>query len=188
MEKDQQKRLDIISFMGPVNDSNVGRLIDLAYTADAEGSSEIHLFISSTGGKVNPGFTAYEFFRSLRLPFHTYNVGTLEPPAVLLYLSAERRCASPNSKFLFYNFEWTFYRDHIRYPEIIEAYESLRFDVERYTTVFNERTGGAFNIKHCLEGPSQVLDAWKALDAGIVTEAKIIRPEIPELAKLWSIH
>ena len=51
MEYDQ-KRIDIISFMAPVNDSTVSRLIDIAYTAHAEGSNQIHLYVSSTGGKL----------------------------------------------------------------------------------------------------------------------------------------
>ena len=174
--------------MAPINDNTVSRLIDLTYTAHAEGSSEVHLYLSSIGGKLHPAFTAYDFFRSLRLPFYTHNVGSIETAALLLYLASDCRSASPHSKFLFYSFEWTFYRDHIRYPEIIEAYESLKFDSETFAKIFNDRTNRSFNIDSCLNGPAQVLEPAAALQAGIVTEPDITAPAIPELAKLWSIH
>lgn len=185
---DAERRIDIISFMAPINDSTVGRLIDLTYTAHSEGSSEIHLYLSSTGGKIHAAFTAYHFLRALRIPFLTHNIGSLETAAILPYLASDTRSASPNAKFLVYNLEWTFYRDHIRYPEIIEACASLKFDTDNYAAIFNKRTNGTFDIRSPLTGPAQALDCQDALAAGIVTEPRIAAPGIPELAKLWSIH
>lgn len=181
-------RIDIISFMAPINDNTVGRLVDLVCTAHSEGSTEVRLYISSVGGKLHPAFTAYHFLRALHMPFYTHNVGTLENGGLLLYLASDQRSSSPNAKFMFYNFEWTFYRDHIRYPEIIEAYESLKYDVENYSSLFNERTNGSFDIRSCLCGPACVMDTNKALNAGIITDPLIRAPGIPELAKIWSVH
>lgn len=186
MEK--EKHVHIISFMAPINDNTVGRLIDIAYNAHEEGASEIHLFLSSIGGKLHPAFTGYYFFRSLRVPFYAHNVGTIETSALMLYLASDYRASSPNSKFMFYSFEWTFYRDHIRFPEIIEAYESLKFDADSYAAIFNARTNGSYDIKSCLTGPAQVLNAQQAIEAGIVTTQQITPAGIPELAKLWLIH
>jgi ATP-dependent protease ClpP protease subunit len=183
-----EHRIDIISFMAPINDASVSRLIDLTYTAHSEGSSEVHLYISSVGGRLQPAFSAYHFFRSLRLPFYTYNIGSIETPAALLYLASDCRSAAPNSKFFFYSFEWTFYRDHIRFPEVAEAYESMKYDVDGYADIFNARTNGGFDIKNCLIGPPCVMDPKTALAAGIITEEEIAVPAVPELAKLWSIH
>lgn len=183
-----EHRIDIISFMAPINDASISRLIDLTYTAHSEGSSAVHLYISSAGGKLHPAFTAYHFFRKLRVPFYTHNIGTIETPAALLYLASDRRSASPNSKFFFYSFEWTFYRDHIRFPEIAEAYEALKYDTESYVDIFKDRTNGNFDVKKCLLGPPCIMGPHEALSAGIVTEAEIVAPEVPELAKLWSIH
>ncbi|MCD8139948.1 MAG: ATP-dependent Clp protease proteolytic subunit [Planctomycetaceae bacterium] len=183
-----EHRIDIISFMAPINDASISRLIDLTYTAHAEGSSQVHLYISSVGGKLHPAITAYHFFRSLRLPFFTHNIGSIETPAALLYLASDNRSASPNAKFFFYTFEWTFYRDHIRFPEITEAYESLKFDIESYVDIFNERTNRTFDMKCCLLGPPCIMGPNEALQAGILTDERIVAPEVPELAKLWSIH
>lgn len=183
-----ERRIDIVNFMAPINDNTVGRLIDLICTAHSEGSMEIHLYISSVGGKLHPAFSAHQFLRALHIPFYTHNVGTLENGGLLLYLASDQRGASPNAKFMVYNFEWTFYRDHIRFPEIVEAYESLKFDVESYTSIFKERTNGSFDIHSCLTGPACVMDNKAALDAGIITDPLIRTPGIPELAKIWSVH
>ena len=183
-----ENRIDIISFMAPVNDNTVSRLIELITTAHDEGSTEIHLYISSVGGKLHAAFTAYHFFRALHIPVFTHNVGTLENGAVLLYLASDNRGASPRSKFMFYTFEWTFYRDHIRFPEIVEAYESLKFDMDNYCELFDSRTNGTFPVRDSLTGPARVLDTRAALEAGIITDPVLRTPGIPELAKVWSIH
>lgn len=185
---EEQKRVDIINFLAPVNDHTISHLIDVTYTAHSEGSAEIHLYLSSVGGRLNPAFTAYNFFSSLHMPFYTHNMGCVETAALLLYLASPHRSASSTSKFFFYSFEWTFYRDHIRFPEIIEAYESLKFDADSYAAIFNARTNGSYDIKSCLTGPAQVLNAQQAIEAGIVTTQQITPAGIPELAKLWLIH
>lgn len=183
-----ERRIDIISFIAPINDSTVARLVELTYNAHNEGSAEVHLYISSAAGKIQPAFTAFGFFRTLRLPFHTHNVGTVETAALPLFLASDCRAASPNAKFLIHGFEWTFYRDHIRFPEIAEAHESLKADNARYGRIFNERTNASLDIAKCLEGPPLCLDAGQALAHGIITEPAIADPAIPELAKLWTIH
>lgn len=187
METDP-RRTDIINFMAPINDTTASRLIDITSTAHAEGTSQIHLLISSVGGLIRSAFTAYNFFRTIHIPFFTHNIGNIETAAALLFLSSDRRAASPCSKFLFHSLEWSFYRDHVKFAEVTEAYESLKFDIDRYSAIFAERTGGTYDIADCLTGTSRVLDPAKALEAGIVTNPVIAPPAIPELAKMWSIH
>lgn len=183
-----ETRTDIVSFLAPVNDSTVGRLIDLVCTAHDEGSTEIHIYISSIGGKLHSAFIAYHFLRSLRLPVYTHNIGTLENGGILVYLASDARSASPCAKFMLNNFEWTFYRDHIRYPEVAEAYKSLTFDVDAYCAVFEERTNRVLDVRGCLEGAPRIFGVDEALRAGMVTNPNIHAPGIPELAKIWSIH
>lgn len=185
---DQEKRIDIINYMAPVNDNTVGRLVELITTAHGEGSSEIHLYISSIGGKLHAAFTAYHFLRALHMPLFTHNVGTLENGGMLLYLASDHRSASPNAKFMLYAFEWTFYRDHIRFPEVMEACASMRFDVDMFSEIFAERTGGRFAVRECLTGLPCVMNTAAAIEAGVITDTLIRAPGIPDLAKIWSVH
>ncbi len=187
MEKDQ-KRVDVINFMAPLNDTTVCRLIDLTHTAQSEGSSEIHLFISSTGGRLHTAFTAYNFFQSLDIPFYTQNVGSVEAAALILYLASDNRSAAPNTKFSLSTFEWYFYRNTVPYCEVIEAYESLSLDVKRYAEIFRERAKSDADFESWLAGPAKVMDPQQALEAGIVTNPKIAFPQLSDLSKLWTIH
>ena len=184
----EPKRIDVISMMASLTDHTVSRLIDLAYTAQEEGSSQLHLYISSLGGRMHLGFTTYNFFRALDIPVYTYNVGTIEGAALMLYLASDKRAAAPSSKFALSSFEWTFYRNTMYYPEIIEAYESLTHDVKCYTDIFKERTNGSFDIMASLRGLAKILDTSAALSVGLVTDTHIAPPAVPELAKLWPIH
>lgn len=185
---EHEKRVDIVTFMAPVTEHSVSHLIDLTYTALREGSTELHLYISSGGGKLHAAFTAYNYIRSLPATTVTHNIGSVEAAALMLYLACDKRAASPNSRFLPRSLDWTFTHDVVRLGELGEAYEALRFDAKWYADVFRERTGGDFDIDACLEGRTRVLGAEEGLAAGIVTEPDFSAPQVPETAKLWMIH
>lgn len=185
--EEEQKRIDIISFMAPINDHTISHLIDLTHTAQNEGSSELHLHISSTGGRLYPAFTAYNFLRTLRLPFHTHNIGSIEATALMLYLASDHRSAAPNSKFVLDNLEWTFPTVHARFAEVAEAYNHLSFDAACYSRIFAERAGTGYDIAGRLSGQIEVLTPEAAKEAGIVS-ADIATPSVPELARVWLVR
>ncbi len=187
MDSDQ-KRVDIICFFSSLNDASVSRLIDITHTAQAEGAGEIHLLISSLGGRIQSAFTAYQFLHSIDAALFTHNVGTIEAAALLPFLASDRRFASPYSKFMLSSFTWTFHRDSVEFPEAIEAYHSLTHDLKWYVDIFQKRAGDSFAISECLSGPAQALDPEAALKAGIVTDLGRCPPSFPGLAKLWTIH
>lgn len=187
MEFDEPKRIDIITFLAPISDHTISHLIDLTHTAQTEGSAEIHLHISSPGGRLYAAFTAYNFLRSLHLPFYTHNIGSIESTALMLYLASDCRSISPNCKFVLDNFEWTFPNVHVRLAELEEAHNLLSFDVQTYVRIFEERTAKGYDVAACLSGASVVMSPDDAAKAGIVNES-VSSPVIPELAKLWMVR
>lgn len=186
--ENEPKRMDIIVFMAPVNEHTISHLIDLIYTADGEGSAHIFLHLSSIGGKLHSAFTAYNYLRSLNVPFHTHNTGNIEGAALMLYLASDHRSVSPNSRFVLTNLDWRFGHDYVRFGELHEAYQSLKHDIKCYSDIFNERTNRSLDVEGCLTGAARVLDPEESLKAGIVTDPVIASPSVPELAKLWLIH
>lgn len=185
--EEEAKHKDIISFMAPINDHTISHLIDLVHTAQNEGSSEIHLHISSPGGRLYPAITAYNYLRTLCLPLYCHNIGSIESTALMLYLASDCRSVSPNCKFVLDNLEWTFPTVHARFAEIAEAYKILSFDAAGYTRIFAERTGGSYDVENCLSGQTRVLTPEEAKEAGIVT-MDIATPSIPELSRVWLVR
>lgn len=160
-----------IHFMGNVNDNSVEVLRNQLLTANTASFDEIIIYMSSTGGSLHAGFTAYEYVKSSHIPVTIVNMGTIESIAVIMYLAGEKRLATPNSKFLLHCFNWTFSSPTVNYIQLREAIRSLDFDQNRYSNIFNERTAGAQNpidVSKCLKGDSAMFDADLALAAGII--------------------
>lgn len=160
-----------IHFMGDVNNNSVEVLRNQLLFAISNSANEIILYISSTGGSLHAGFTAYEYIKSSPIPITVINMGTVESIAVIMYLAAQQRLATPDSKFLLHSFTWTFSSQTVNYIQLTEALRSLDFDQKRYCNIFMEQTSQAKNpmdILKCLTSDPAMLDTKSALSAGII--------------------
>lgn len=140
------------------------------------------------GGRIHAGFTAYNFLNLLTTPIITYNIGTIDCSSLALYLMSDHRYVCERCKFILATFEWTFYRNTMYFPEIIEAYENLDLDRCFLAEIFQEKTDGSIDLTACLRGSTKILDGEAATAAGIATCTSGAKPAVPELAKMWVIH
>lgn len=184
MNMNNEKRIDVITCFGDINDLLVSRLIDVSGQAINYKSSEIHLHISSRGGDLHAGFAAYHHLRSLNIPLIAHNIGNVESAAVLLFLAADTRLAAPHATFLLHPFHWTYAAGGYRTGVLQENFESLEFDINRYAEIFDERTQKGFDIRDCLSGGALRMSAASAFDAGIIT-SPASAPNAPQGAIRW---
>lgn len=161
-------------FYGPVTPKSVSNLRDQMLTAlTRQEMTEGTLFLSSEGGDINSGFTAYNFIQALPVPFTAVNMGTVESIAVMLYLAADTRIAVKNSRFLLHSFHWGFPQTTVDCNRLTEHSLSLEFDQKRYADIFQERTQGAqapVDIREVLRGEALILDPSAATSAGIASQ------------------
>lgn len=86
-------------FCGEINEENVRNLLANITTATVK-NQNIHLLFQSSGGSVGDGVCLYSFFKSLPVGLTIYNVGSVCSIAVIAYLGAKRRVASPHAMFM----------------------------------------------------------------------------------------
>lgn len=178
-----------IHFFGAVTSASFQRFRNLALNAITnENATEIIVPMSSEGGNLNSGFTAYNFIRSLPVPVTCINMGTVESIAVMMYLAADTRLAVEHSRFLLHEFHWTFGDRPVDASRVAEHSASLAFDAERYAAIFEERTKpvqGGVDIRKCLNGGVHILNPEKAEEVGVTTA-----PAIPatEAMKMVDAH
>lgn len=182
----RQPRIDVITYFGDITDQAIGHLIDFTLQAKRDGTSEIRLHISSTGGSLMAGFSAYHHLRSLGVSLIAHNIGNVESSAVLLFLAADTRLAAPHATFLLHDFHWGFQGGQVRAGVLREYLQSLEFDGKRYAEIFDERTQKGFDIRSCLGGRAERMDAAAAMAVGLVT-APPVDPTMPTGATLWWI-
>ena len=160
----------IIHFTGPINSSTCGNLISTCTRALQQGAEILQINIATMGGECSYGFTLYNFLRSLPVPVHTHNLGTVESMGNILFLAGERRTACVLSKFLFHPFHWTLHGsvDHSRMAEYAM---SLDYDLRLYAQIVAERTKGAsevLDVPRYLMAYPRILSANEALACGMI--------------------
>ena len=158
-------------FYGPVTPASFQGLRNILLEAITQrGCQTAVLCISSEGGDLNSGFTAYNFLRALKVDLTAINMGTVESIAVPIFLAADRRLVLNNSRFLLHSFHWKFLNAPVDHTRLAEHSDSLQFDAKRYAEIFQERTNGAddpINIADCLNGPARILDASASISTGL---------------------
>lgn len=179
----------VIHFYGPITPLSFQEFRNVVLEALCKGqASEISILLSSEGGDLNSGFTAYNFIRELPIPITCINMGSVESIAIMLFLAAETRFAVTQSRFLLHSFHWGFNSGAVDHSRLAEHSASLAFDRERYVSIFNERTNAlqtGFDISKCLDGASEILNPDKAAQIGLLTRAAA--PESP-IIKQSDIH
>lgn len=160
----------VLHFTGPINSSTTGQLIEKCTKAVQQEASELIIKIATMGGECSYGFTLYNFFRSLPIPLHTHNLGTVESMGNIIFLAGERRTAARYSKFLFHPFHWTLHGaiDHARMSEY-----SMSMDEDRrlYEQIVLERTQGAeepMDVASYLTASPRFINPDEAIKCGLI--------------------
>jgi ATP-dependent protease ClpP protease subunit len=89
-----------IRFMGAVNPDSMNRLIQIIDNRIYAGYKVIHLLISSGGGSVQHGLSLYNYLKGLPVEVRTYNFGTVDSIAVVMFCAGSKRYSVPHARFL----------------------------------------------------------------------------------------
>ena len=178
----------IIHFTGPINSSTCGNLISTTSRALQQGADVLQLNVATMGGECSYGFTLYNFLRSLPVPVHTHNLGTVESMGNVLFLAGERRTACAYSKFLFHPFHWTLHGS-IDHGRLSEYAVSMDHDLDLYVKIVAERTAGAeqpLETAHYLTATPRFVSPTEALASGLIDAIDEIPIDVS--AVQWSVH
>ncbi|WP_208951793.1 ATP-dependent Clp protease proteolytic subunit [Rahnella sp. ChDrAdgB13] len=161
--------LHTVHFLCPVNASTISHLQGVCLDALRNGASSIQIHLSSGGGDLISGFTAYHFLKSLPVPVITHNISNVESVANVIYMAGSERRANPGSRFILHPLSWGFGVAAADHSRVAEWAKSLDNDFERFVEVLNSETqrndidwGGMINA-------ATILDAESAAARGMVT-------------------
>lgn len=178
----------IIHYTGPINSATCGNLINTCSRALQQGAELLQINVATMGGECSYGFTLYNYLRSLPVPVHTHNLGTVESMGNILFLAGSHRTACVYSKFLFHPFHWTLHGsvDHARMAEYAM---SLDYDLRLYAQIVAERTEGGhevLDVPRYLMAYPRILGPNEALASGMIQAID----EVPIAADAcqWSVH
>jgi ATP-dependent Clp protease, protease subunit len=132
----------VIKFFAPVNEQTIQKLIAAVDDKVSAGATELTLLISTSGGSVFYGLSAYNYLKGLPLKLTTHNFGSVDSIGVPLYSSGDRRLCAPQARFLLHPVTMTFPNGG-SYEELqlLEKIKSMRVDMDNFARVVAANTG-----------------------------------------------
>lgn len=157
-----------INFFAPIHQDSCNGLIDeIANTRD-----DILIKFSSRGGDIDTAFYMYRYIRSLNRKVVIQNVGDVASSAIVLFLAANTRISCSHGLFQVHGLSCTL-TGQATLKTLANRSRSLQHDIERYNSIWVQRTGSAkaqIDILDTLRGGDEIiLNAQNANSAGLIS-------------------
>jgi len=163
----------VIRFFAPVIDATVNALMSAVDQKMKQGTSNFIILISSPGGSVIHGLSAYNYLKGLPASITTHNFGSVDSIGIVLYCAGSKRLAVPQARFLFHGVNVQFKGEqNLEEKMLEERLKGLRIDMENIAKVIAANTGkNAKDITDAMiEGTT--LNPEEARSWGLVHEIK----------------
>jgi ATP-dependent Clp protease protease subunit len=160
-----------IRFMAPVNGTSATTLMKCIDEALSKNVDHIHLMLSSPGGSVFHGLSIHNFLKGSPVDVTTYNFGTVDSIATVIFCAGSTRRCVPHARFLIHGvsltFEGTTRMDEIGLEEHLKL---IKIDYENIARVIADTTGKSTeNIVKAMNDRT-TLSPMQAKDYGLVHE------------------
>jgi len=132
----------VIRFFAPVIDATVNALMNAVDQKIKQGIRDFIILISSPGGSVIHGLSAYNYLKGLPVSITTHNFGSVDSIGIVLYCAGSRRLSVPQARFLFHGVNVQFRGEQNLDEKLLEErLKGLRIDVENIAKVIAANTG-----------------------------------------------
>ncbi|MBA7576007.1 MAG: hypothetical protein GH159_05455 [Dehalococcoidia bacterium] len=157
----------VIKFFAPVIDVTINALMSAIDQSIKQGATRFILLISSPGGSVFHGLSAYNYLKGLPVSITTHNFGSVDSIGVILFCGGSERLSVPQARFLLHGVSVNFQKGSLEEKQLEERLKGLKIDMENIAKVIAANTG------------KTVKD---------VTDAMLERTTLnPEEAKAWGL-
>jgi ATP-dependent protease ClpP protease subunit len=124
----------VIKFFAPVVDISINALMNTIDQRMKQGITNFTLLISSPGGSVFHGLSAYNYLKGLPATITTHNFGSVDSIGIVLYCGGSKRLSVPQARFLLHGVS-------LEEKQLEERLKGLRIDMENIAKVIAENTG-----------------------------------------------
>ncbi len=107
-----------------------------------QGVKDFIILLSSPGGSVFHGLSAYNYLKGLPVSITTHNFGSVDSIGIVLYCAGSRRLSVPQARFLFHGVNVQFKGEQNLDEKLLEErLKGLRIDMENIAKVIAASTG-----------------------------------------------
>jgi ATP-dependent protease ClpP protease subunit len=131
----------VIKFFAPVIDVTVNALMNAVEQKMKQGAKEFTIAISSPGGSVFHGLSAYNYLKGLPVEITTHNFGSVDSIGIVLYCSGSKRLSVPQARFLLHAVSAQFRGEQsLEEKQLEERLKGLAIDIENIAKVIAANT------------------------------------------------
>jgi len=163
----------VIKFFAPVVDVTINALMNAIDQKMKQGTTNFIILISSPGGSVFHGLSAYNYLKGLPATITTHNFGSVDSIGVVLYCGGSKRLSVPQARFLLHGVSMTFEQGmSLEEKQLEEKLKGLRIDIENIAKVIADSTGKS--VKDVTDSMLErtTLNPEEAKNWGLVQEIK----------------
>jgi ATP-dependent Clp protease protease subunit len=132
----------VIRFFAPVIDASVNALMSAVDQKMKQGTKEFIILVSSPGGSVIHGLSAYNYLKGLPASITTHNFGSVDSIGIVIYCAGSRRLSVPQARFLLHGVSAQFRGEQNLEEKLLEErLKGLRVDMENIAKVIAVNTG-----------------------------------------------
>ena len=163
----------VIRFFAPVVDVTVNALMSAIDQRMKQGVRDFIILISSPGGSVIHGLSAYNYLKGLPATITTHNFGSVDSIGIVLYCAGSKRLSVPQARFVLHGVNAQFAGNQsLEEKQLEERLKGLRIDIENIAKVIAANTGKSVEdvVDAMLERTT--LNPEEAKSWGLVNEIK----------------
>jgi ATP-dependent Clp protease, protease subunit len=170
-----------IELFGDIQYAMINPFLDFFAQRINEGETEFLIGVSSPGGNVFCGVSAYNVLKGSGVQITTHNFGHVDSIATLIFCAGSVRRAVPSSRLLIHDVHWGFQSGSYNETSIRESLDGLRADRTLIATILAETMQSEVEEIEEVMRQSLTIQSQDALDRGLVTEItrEVYDPHVP---------
>jgi ATP-dependent protease ClpP protease subunit len=157
---------------GSISGATVKPLLDAVGDRVGKGSRSILVALSSPGGNIYWGVTAYNYLRGLGIDVITHNAGQVDSIAGVIYCAGDRRLCVSEGRFMIHGVASTFSGTdpQVGEKDLKDRVASIAKDRGSIASILAARTGAKLDDVRQKMLDTAILDAKEAEEYGFVHE------------------
>jgi ATP-dependent protease ClpP protease subunit len=130
-----------IKFFAPVVPQSIAALMQVVDQKINQGVKKLGLLISTPGGSVFHGISAYNYLRGIPLEVTTHNFGSVDSIGVVLFCAGTKRLCVPHARFLLHGVQINFQQGAaLEEKQLEEKLKGLQIDMGNIARVVADTT------------------------------------------------
>ena len=166
-----EKKTVYIKFYTGVNENSVKKLMHDIEQKLKEGIERFVIVISSPGGSVLHGLSAYNFLKGIPAEVITHNFGSVDSMGAVIYCAGHKRLCVPHARFLLHPPRWgSSGAINLDEKGLEENLKGLRIDIDNIAGVIAATVGKSESEVHRDMTDRTTLSPEQAVEYGLVHE------------------